>query len=158
MTSADLNTLRTNWLFDLGANTADALLALGNQRSFADGEVIYGMAEESDWIGGILAGHCRITMAMETPNGPMQMFFVGEYRTVEAPSRLVYTEAMADESGSVLAPEAMGMPPGAPMVTELVEVDAGTRMTMTHAGIPADSPGAQGWEMALDKLEARLAA
>ena len=25
---------------------------------------------------------------------------------------------------------------------------------MTHAGIPADSPGAAGWTMALDKLAA----
>lgn len=25
-------------------------------------------------------------------------------------------------------------------------------MLMTHAGIPADSPGAAGWAMALDKL------
>jgi len=25
-------------------------------------------------------------------------------------------------------------------------------MVMTHAGIPADSPGALGWTMALDKL------
>ena len=26
-----------------------------------------------------------------------------------------------------------------------------------HTGIPADSPGAVGWNMALDKLEAHLA-
>jgi hypothetical protein len=25
-------------------------------------------------------------------------------------------------------------------------------MVMTHTGIPEDSPGAAGWEMALDKL------
>jgi len=31
-------------------------------------------------------------------------------------------------------------------------------MVMTHAGIPADSPGAMGWNMALDKLESHLAA
>jgi hypothetical protein len=28
------------------------------------------------------------------------------------------------------------------------------KMVMTHAGIPADSPGAAGWTMALDKLAA----
>jgi hypothetical protein len=31
-------------------------------------------------------------------------------------------------------------------------------MTMTHLGIPGDSPGAAGWAMALDKLTARVEA
>jgi hypothetical protein len=31
-------------------------------------------------------------------------------------------------------------------------------MVMTHTGIPAGSPGAAGWAMALDKLAARVAA
>jgi hypothetical protein len=29
-------------------------------------------------------------------------------------------------------------------------------MVMTHLGIPAGSPGAAGWEMALDKLAAYI--
>ena len=29
-------------------------------------------------------------------------------------------------------------------------------MVLTHAGVPADSPGAAGWAMALDKLATRL--
>jgi hypothetical protein len=29
-------------------------------------------------------------------------------------------------------------------------------MVMTHEGVPANSPGATGWGMALDKLEARV--
>ncbi len=29
-------------------------------------------------------------------------------------------------------------------------------MVMTHAGIPADSPGAAGWNMAFDKLASAL--
>ena len=28
---------------------------------------------------------------------------------------------------------------------------------MTHIGVPADSPGGQGWAMAIAKLEARVA-
>ena len=32
-----------------------------------------------------------------------------------------------------------------------------TRLVVTHAGVPADSPGAMGWRMALDELERRLA-
>ncbi len=31
-----------------------------------------------------------------------------------------------------------------------------TKMVVTHAGVPADSPGAAGWNMALDKLTALL--
>ena len=92
----------------------------------------------------------------------MQMWFVGEYRVIEAPNRLVYTESMSDEHGNLKSPAEMGMPGDHPEVTEItVELTAdgdGTRMVMTHAGVPADSPGAMGWNMALDKLEAHLAA
>jgi hypothetical protein len=35
---------------------------------------------------------------------------------------------------------------------ELIPDDDATHMTMTPVGIPADSPGAAGWTMALDKL------
>ena len=67
----------------------------------------------------------------------------------------------ADPDGNRVSPEAMGMPGGHPEVTEvtveLTDLGDRTRMVMTHAGIPADSPGAMGWNMALDKLEAHLA-
>ncbi len=103
-----------------------------------------------------VGGGRRICMEMTTPNGAMQMWYVGEYREIDPPHRLVYTEAMADSDGNVLAPESMGMPAGFPVMTEITVVlepsGTGTRMTMTHAGIPADSPGASGWQMAFDKL------
>ena len=103
-----------------------------------------------------------IGMEMEGPEGKMQMFFVGEYLEIDPPTRLVYTEGMADADGNELPPEAMGMPAGTPMSTrvivELESRDGATHMVMTHEGVPADSPGAQGWMMAIDKLEARLAA
>lgn len=108
-----------------------------------------------------VGGRRHITMAMDTPRGPMEMFFVGEYREVNPKTRLVYTEAMADADGNLMTAEQMGMPKGANMETSVVvelEVLAGrTRMTMTHIGIPADSPGGQGWAMAIDKLEQRVA-
>ena len=100
-------------------------------------------------------------MEMQSPNGPMQMWFTGDYREVVENERLVYTESMADEHGNVLAPSAMGMPEGHPTTTEIsVElegVDGRTKMVMTHAGIPSDSPGATGWIMAFDKLANYLA-
>ncbi len=103
-----------------------------------------------------VGGSRLVCMEMATPDGVMQMWFTGEYGEVVENERLVYTESMSDENGNVLSPADMGMPPGHPMTTEVIvelEEDGGrTRMVMTHAGIPADSPGAAGWTMALDKL------
>jgi len=109
-----------------------------------------------------IGGRRVIAMEMETPGGPMQMHFVGEYREIDPKTRLVYTESVADADGNPLPPEQMGMPPGADMETsvivELVDLGEQTQMTMTHVGVPADSPGGQGWTMALDKLAALVVA
>lgn len=103
-----------------------------------------------------VGGARRISMEMQTPNGPMTMWFVGEYREVQPTSRLVYTESMADETGRVLSPTEMGLPAGHPETTEIIveldEHDGTTTMVMTHRGVAADSGGAMGWRMALDKL------
>ena len=107
-----------------------------------------------------VGGNRHICMAMETPNGPMQMWFVGEFLEIVANERLVYTEAMSDADGNVISPAQMGMPEGHPettqVIVELEPVDGKTKMTMTHIGVPADSPGASGWGMAFDKLNAYL--
>ena len=103
-----------------------------------------------------------VSMEVQTPNGPMQMWFTGEYREVVENERLVYTESMSDENGNVLSPEDLGMPAGYPTTTEvrveLEDVGGRTKMVMTHAGVPGDSPGATGWAMALDKLAAHVEA
>ena len=103
-----------------------------------------------------VGGTRHLCMAMQTPNGEMQMWFVGEYTEVVENRRLVYTDAMSDEDGNVMSPAAMGMPDGHPETTEVIveleAVDGKTKMTMTHVGVPADSPGASGWNMAFDKL------
>ena len=109
-----------------------------------------------------VGGSRLVCMEMQTPNGPMQMWFAGEYREVVENERLVYTESMADENGNALSPSDMGFPGGHPMTTEvcveLEDVGGRTKMVMTHAGIPGDSPGAAGWAMALDKLAAYVEA
>jgi len=109
-----------------------------------------------------VGGTRHFCLEMQTPDGESRMWFVGEYRVIDPPTRLVYTESMSDPDGNLVSPQAMGMPGGHPEVTEvtveLTDVGGRTRMVMTHAGIPADSPGAMGWNMALDKLEAHLAA
>jgi uncharacterized protein YndB with AHSA1/START domain len=103
-----------------------------------------------------VGGSRLVCMEVQTPNGPMQMWFVGEYLDVVENQRLVYTESMSDENGVVKSPADMGMPEGHPTTTEVrVEMDAvgdGTRMVLTHTGIPEDSPGAAGWRMAIGKL------
>ena len=100
-------------------------------------------------------------MLVQTPNGPMNMWFTGEYREIVENRRLVYTEAMCDEDGNITSPADLGMPEGHPVTTEvrvdLQDIGGRTMMVMTHAGIPAESPGAAGWTMALDKLTAYVA-
>ena len=109
-----------------------------------------------------VGGTRLVCMEVQTPDGPMRMWFTGEYREVVENERLVYTESMCDENGHVLSPGELGMPAGHPMTTEvgveLQDVGGRTKMVMTHAGVPGDSPGATGWTMALDKLAAHVEA
>lgn len=63
---------------------------------------------------------------------------------------------MSDEHGNVVSPSAVGKPADHPDITqitiELEQTGDSTKMVMTHAGIPTDSPGAIGWTMAFGKL------
>ena len=114
------------------------------------------VAEMHVKVGGIR----HICMEMQTPNGPMRMWFTGEYVDVVANRRLVFTESMADEDGNLVSPATMGMPASHPATTEvrveLEDIDGKTRMVLTHIGIPSDSPGAAGWVIAFDKLAAYI--
>ena len=109
-----------------------------------------------------VGGTRLVGMEMPTPNGTMRMWFSGEYREVVENERLVYTESMSDEHGNVLSPSDLGMPQGHPTTTEVIvelkNVGGRTKMVMTHAGVPGDSPGAAGWTMALDKLSRHVEA
>jgi uncharacterized protein YndB with AHSA1/START domain len=108
-----------------------------------------------------VGGTRLVCMEMQSPGGPMQMWFTGEYRQVVDNELLVYTESMSDENGNVSSPSEMGMDEGHPTTTEirveLEDVGGRTKMVMTHVGVPSDSPGAAGWTMALDKLAAHVA-
>lgn len=107
-----------------------------------------------------IGGTRTVCMEAPTSNGPMRMWFTGEFREIIENERLVYTESTADEDGRVLSPTEMGLPDDHPPTTtvtvQLEELQGRTKMTMIHAGIPADSPGAAGWTMALDKLTTRV--
>jgi uncharacterized protein YndB with AHSA1/START domain len=108
-----------------------------------------------------VGGRRRVGMEMRTPRGLMQIWFTGEFREVLENRRLVYTESYSDEHGNVMSPADMGMPSGHPTTTQIVvdlEQDgAQTKMVMTHVGVSADSPGAAGWAMALNKLATHVA-
>ncbi len=100
-------------------------------------------------------GKRRGCMAMETPGGPMQMWLGGVYTEIVEPRRLVYTEAMSDPDGNVMDPAATGMGDGpafTEIIIELEPIDGRTKMLLIHAGVPADSPAAGGWNSAFDKL------
>lgn len=105
-------------------------------------------------------GRRRVCLEMTGPDGPMQMWFVGEFVEIDPPARLVYTESMGDADGNALGPDRL--PPGHPASTEVrVKLEArgaGTVLTVTHVGVPADSAGATGWNMALDSLALYLSA
>ena len=103
-------------------------------------------------------GPRRVCMAV----GPREMWFTGQHLEVTEPTRLVYTETIADEAGNPISPESIGMPPKTPGTTEvtvvLEDVGGGTRVILTHAGVPAESGAARGWNAAFDKLAAELRA
>ncbi|MEM1236872.1 MAG: SRPBCC domain-containing protein [Pseudomonadota bacterium] len=103
-----------------------------------------------------IGGTRKIEMQMTTPKGPMSMWFIGVYKEISAPRRLVYTESMCQPDGTIIPPEAMGMPEGHPDVTEVIveleSVEGGTRMVMVHWGVPAGTAGEGGWMQAIDKL------
>ena len=107
-----------------------------------------------------VGGQRLICMEMQTPNGSQKMWTVGEFVEIVPNVRLVYTESISDEAGNVLSPAALGMPEGTPATTRvtvvLEDLDGRTKMTMTHAGVPADSGGAGGWRQAFEKLAVYL--
>lgn len=109
----------------------------------------------------VVGGTRKVCMEMKTPDRSMSMWFTGVYKEVSRPSRLVYTESMCDENGTIIPPQSMGMPEGAPDITEVIvelsETDGKTTMTMVHVGVPEGTAGEGGWNQAFDKLGAFIA-
>lgn len=105
-------------------------------------------------VGGVR----RVCMAVQTPGGPMRMWFTGVHRQVVPMKRLVYTESMTDEDGNTMSPPGSGddHPSATEVRVELRSLGERTSMVLTHVGIPAGSPGATGWTMALDKLSVAI--
>jgi uncharacterized protein YndB with AHSA1/START domain len=98
-----------------------------------------------------VGGERVVAMTVQTPGGERTMWFAGKHSEIDEPRLLVYTEAMTDADGGE---------PQSPVTTVRLELGPAdgdrTRLRLTHHGVPADSPGATGWHMALDKLHAAL--
>jgi len=107
-----------------------------------------------------VGGRRLVCMEVSGPGGLMQMWFTGEFLEIVENARLVYTESMSDEQGNVVSPPGMagGHPATTEVRVELEDLGGRTKMVLTHVGIPADSPGATGWTMALDKLATHIEA
>ena len=87
------------------------------------------------------------------------MWFAGEFLDVVENRRRAYTEYASDENGNPAPTSASGMTnphPTTEVRVALSEVNGRTTMMLTHVGIPADSPGAVGWTMAVDTLASQL--
>ena len=108
----------------------------------------------------VIGGKRKICMEMKMPERTMTMWFSGEYKEIQEPTRLVYTESMCDQDGNIISPQKMGMPEGHPETTqisvELSDENGKTRMKLVHIGVPADSGGAGGWKQAIDKMASLL--
>jgi uncharacterized protein YndB with AHSA1/START domain len=94
-----------------------------------------------------VGGARRVSMSMPTPNAERVMHFAGVHLDVVQPQRLSYTEAIVDGE------HALPAGPSTEVRVVLEPSGTGTRLTLTHLGIAAGSPGEAGWSMALDKLE-----
>ena len=99
-------------------------------------------------------------ICMESVKSGMRMWTVGAFVEITTNHRLVYTESISDEEGNIIPPSQMGMPEGYPETTRVTllfeALDGQTKLTLTHEGIPQQSPGARGWSMALDALASHV--
>jgi uncharacterized protein YndB with AHSA1/START domain len=108
-----------------------------------------------------VGGGRLVRMTVPSPSGVMTMWFAGEFLDIRENRRLAYTEFVSDENGKPAShgPGGTSAPhPATEVRVELSDSAGGTRMVLTHIGVPAGSPGAMGWTMAFDKLDARVRA
>jgi uncharacterized protein YndB with AHSA1/START domain len=101
---------------------------------------------------------------MRSPEG-QDFWGIGVYQEIVPMERIVTTDSFADEKGNVVPASHYGMEGDIPLemlITVTFEDigDGKTKMTLTHAGLPAGEhqTGAnQGWNESFDKLAEELA-
>ena len=126
------------------------------------------------WWGprGFSAPVCRISLriggsyllCMRSPDGK-DYWNTGFYREIVPLERIVATNSFADDKGTVIPATAYGMSPDFPLemlqTVTLAEKGEKTKLTLSHAGIPAGQDMAdarEGWNQSFDKLAEMLAA
>ena len=99
---------------------------------------------------------------MRSPDG-RDYWTTGVYKEIVPFERIVYTDSFADAEGNIVPATHYGMSPDFPLetlVTVTFEEDHGkTKMTLTHAGMPAGETSEQaeaGWSESFDKLAESL--
>jgi uncharacterized protein YndB with AHSA1/START domain len=95
---------------------------------------------------------------MKGPDGK-EYWDTGTYEEIIEPSRIVYTDTLADEHGNAVAPSFYGMPGDKPveMAVEVTLKDIGgkTMLTLEHCGLPEGEmldQARDGWNQSFDKL------
>jgi len=100
----------------------------------------------------------RFVWVMRDPEGN-DYYTVGEYREIDPPKRLVYTDSFGDADGNVISPAAYGMGDDFPVTTVVTVTfeDLGGRTRLRIASdkaVPGDmwEMASSGWGSSLDKL------
>jgi uncharacterized protein YndB with AHSA1/START domain len=95
----------------------------------------------------------RYRLTMRDPSAGAEHTVGGEYVEVRRPDRLTYTWAWEPEPGG---PD---MGPESRVTVDFVADGQGTRVELTHSGLPSDESRAQhehGWNACFDNLAARV--
>ncbi|MBI5283563.1 MAG: SRPBCC domain-containing protein [Chloroflexi bacterium] len=104
----------------------------------------------------------RYLWCMRWPDG-RDSYTTGEYREIVPLERLVYTDCFADKQGNAVPATHYGLGADFPFETQVTltfeDCEGGTKMTLTHAGIPgaelSEMTGAS-WNQSFDKLATSL--
>ena len=104
----------------------------------------------------------KFLWCMEWPDG-RRNYTTGEYLEIVPPERLAYSNCFADADGNIVPATYYGMPADIPLEMHVLvtfeDHDGKTKMTLTHAGLPAGEMSdmtSQGWNESFDKLAASL--
>lgn len=102
----------------------------------------------------------RFIWVMRDPDGN-DYYTVGEYREIDPPNRLVYTDSFGDAEGNVISPTVYGMGDDFPVTTVVTvtfeDLGGQTRLRIaSDQAVPGDmwEMASSGWSTSLDKLAA----
>lgn len=104
----------------------------------------------------------KAILCMHSPDGK-DYYSTGTYKEIVPMKKIVCTDSFSDKDGNIVSAKEYGMGddfPDVMLVTiEFEDLGGTTKMTLTHAGIPAGEMGDMtnaGWNESFDKLAASL--